>query len=154
MKKADNHIEILNLELHIEGGYFREIYTCSEKINDRSIASSIYFLLKQGDFSAFHIIGQDEQWVHIDGGAMYIHMINKSGKYSYVKVGTDYEKGEVPSFVVPANTYFASEPVEGYSLVVCNVFPSFSYEDFILVKREDFINQFSEHKELILRLTR
>lgn len=151
---AKKHIEKLNLEHHIEGGYFREIYLCDTKIEDRSIASSIYFLIEQSDFSAFHIIGQDEQWVHLEGEGMCIHMITKDGEYSKVVVGTDYESGQVPSFVVPANTYFASEAMGAYSLVVCNVFPAFRYEDFLLPKQEDFIKMFPHHKNIITRLTR
>ena len=125
--RAQKHIDTLQLERHIEGGYFREIYLCDQKINDRSIASSIYFLIEQGDFSAFHIIGQDEQWVHVEGDGMCIHMIDRAGQYSQVVVGTDYKLGQIPNFVVPANTYFASEPAGEYSLVVCNVFPAFRY---------------------------
>lgn len=152
--KAQVHIKMLNLERHIEGGFFREIYLCDTKIDNRSIASSIYFLIEQGDFSAFHIIGQDEQWVHVEGEGMCIHMITKDGEYSKVVVGTDYKSGQVPNFVVPANTYFASEAVGEYSLVVCNVFPAFRYEDFLLPKRDEFIRMFPEHKDIITRLTR
>lgn len=151
---GQKHIDNLNLKSHIEGGYFREIYLCDTKIEKRSIVSSIYFLLKKGDFSAFHIIRQDEQWVHVNGAGMYIHMIDKDGGYSLVTVGTDYSNGEEPSFIVPANTYFASESAGDYSLVVCNVFPAFRYEDFMLPKRDEFIKQFPKHREIIKRLTR
>lgn len=154
MTKAQNHIKNLALQPHIEGGHYREIYTCETKIQDRSIASAIYFLLESGDFSAFHIIAQDEQWVYVDGASTQIHMINESGEYSSVKVGIDYDNGEMPTFVVPANTYFASEPTGEYSLVVCNVFPAFRYEDFCLPKRDELLNKFGAHKETIKRLTR
>ena len=85
---------------------------------------------------------------------MKIHMISKNGEYSSINAGTDYNNGEVPSFVVPANTYFASEPIDDYSLVVCNVFPAFRYEDFVLPKRDELVKMFTEHKEIITKLTR
>lgn len=154
MKKPQMHIKELNLEPHIEGGFFREIYTCPAEKEGRSIASAIYFLLEKDNFSAFHIISQDEQWVHVDGDSIEIHLIDKDGKYSSVKVGTDYENGEVPSFVVPANTYFASVSTGEYSLTVCNVFPAFRYEDFILPKRNALIDMFPQHKEIITKFTR
>lgn len=152
--KAQKHIDTLKLERHIEGGHFRETYLCDTKLDDRSIASSIYFLIEQGDFSAFHIIGQDEQWVHVEGEGMCIHMITDDGEYTKVIVGTDYESGQMPNFVVPANTYFASEALGEYSLVVCNVFPAFRYEDFLLCKRDEFVKMFPKHKDTITRLTR
>ena len=154
MNKMKKHIKKLDLKPHIEGGYFKEIYTSSKMIEDRSIASSIYFLLEKGDFSAFHIIGQDEQWIYVDGSSMKVHMISESGEYSFIKVGMDYKNGEVPSFVVPADTYFASEPMGEYSLVVCNVFPAFKYEDFRLPIRDELVKMFAEHTEIISRLTK
>lgn len=154
MTKSQEHINKLNLEPHIEGGYFREIYTCSVELEERSIASAIYFLIEKGNFSAFHIIAQDEQWVYVDGDSIEIHMIDKDGEYSCVKVGTDYKNGEVPSFVVPANTYFASVSTGEYSLTVCNVYPAFRYEDFVLPKRNLLIDIFPKHKEIITKYTR
>ncbi|OQX73177.1 MAG: hypothetical protein B6D61_12830 [Bacteroidetes bacterium 4484_249] len=57
-------IDKLNLKKHPEGGYFREIYRSNEFINKknlpdryssfRSFSTSIYFLLKSSEFSAFH----------------------------------------------------------------------------------------------------
>ncbi len=62
---ADILIEKLNLAPHAEGGYFRRYYQSSKYIikddNTKCRAgSAIYYLLKQGQFSAWHSIMSDE----------------------------------------------------------------------------------------------
>ena len=59
-------IERLGLERHIEGGYYKQIYTSKKKYKEhgnRNLATCIFYLLDGNDFSAFHKIhGGDEIW--------------------------------------------------------------------------------------------
>ncbi len=72
MKSAEFWIGLLGLKPHPEGGWFREIYRYAGRIPEealplgflggRAFATSIYFLLKPGEISAFHRLKSDEIW--------------------------------------------------------------------------------------------
>jgi predicted cupin superfamily sugar epimerase len=159
-------IERLNLEPHPEGGYFRETYRSSGKIQQdslgpgfeglRNYSTCIYFLLTSNDFSAFHRIKQDEIWHFYDGSPIRLHVINPSGAYTQHLIGRELAKGETPQLVVPAGCWFAAE-VEGqniYSLVGCTVSPGFDFRDFEMISRQELISLFPSHKQIISKLTR
>src|SRR5829696_7462803 len=135
-------IEQLQLQPHPEGGYYKEIYRSAGKIakeclqpdftGDRRYSTAIYFLLQQGDFSAFHRIKSDECWHFYEGGPLLIHVIDLQGNYSCTKLGRKLHEGETYQSVVPAGACFASEPAPGstFTLVGCTVAPGFDFEDF------------------------
>nr|WP_315822526.1 cupin domain-containing protein [Paraflavitalea speifideiaquila] len=69
---AEYWIQHLQLTEHIEGGAFREVYRSPLQLPpsalpatfgaSRNSSTSIYFLLKDNQFSAFHRIKSDEGW--------------------------------------------------------------------------------------------
>lgn len=61
-------IKHLDLRLHPEGGYYKEIYR-AEPISDDSKASvtSIYYLLEDNQKSAFHRLKSSEVWYYHTG---------------------------------------------------------------------------------------
>lgn len=159
-------IERLNLEPHPEGGYFRETYRSSGKIQQdslgpgfeglRNYSTCIYFLLTSNDFSAFHRIKQDEIWHFYDGSPIHLHVITPSGAYNKHLIGREMAQGETPQLVVPAGYWFAAEvPNENaYSLVGCTVSPGFDFRDFEMISRQELISLFPSHKQIISKLTR
>jgi predicted cupin superfamily sugar epimerase len=166
-----NQIEALinhyNLLPHPEGGFFRQTYAASEQIlkdalperfdGNRSFSTAIYFLLPFGNFSAFHRIKCDEVWHFYEGCSLHIHVIHPNGDYECLKLGNDMNNGESYQLVVPANAWFASEPVGdagSFALVGCTVAPGFDFSDFELAEVAALTNQFPEHEELIRRLCR
>ena len=112
-------IDTLKLNPHPEGGYFKEIYRSEGVIKkdsldfithgDRNYCTSIYFLLDQADYSAFHRIKQDEIWHFYLGSTLLLHTINVKGDYTRIRIGNNISEEEVPQYVVPAGTWFASE---------------------------------------------
>ncbi len=162
---AKEIIEKLDLQEHPEGGYFKEMYRSEEKISnselgeryqgDRNHSTCIYFLLTSKKFSAFHKINQDEIWHYYKGAPIKLHIISKEGGYSFVMIGNDFDKDEVPQHVVKGGDWFAAEVLErdAYTLVGCTVAPGFDFADFVLPKREELIGMFSEHEEVIRKLT-
>ena len=166
MKRTEQLIDLLNLQKHPEGGYFKETYrsegvipseVLKDGINgDRNYCTGIYFLLTSGNFSAFHRIKQDEMWHFYEGSPLVVHMIDNQGNYSFQKIGLDFEGGQVPQFVVPKGVWFASEVQEpdSYSLVGCTVSPGFDFKDFELAKKDYLLAEFPSHSEIIDRLTR
>ncbi|WP_420601089.1 cupin domain-containing protein [Flagellimonas sp.] len=165
MSEIDFLIEKFNLALHPEGGYFKESYRSTEKIEqralpknyqgDRNHSTCIYFLLTSNTFSAFHKINQDEIWHFYAGSPLKLYIISDSGKYSEHIIGNNFSAGQVPQFVVPGGHWFAAKTIDanGYSFVGCTVAPGFDFADFVLPERMTLIEKFPQHEAVITMLT-
>ena len=159
-------IDYLNLTPHPEGGYFKETYRSKQSIinselwegakGSRNYSTGIYFMLENQQFSAFHKIRQDEMWHFYMGASILIHMINKEGEYKLITIGNKINKGEFFQYVIPANTWFASElkDKKGFSLCGCTVSPGFDFNDFEMPSRKFLIEKFPKQKKIISRLTK
>jgi len=151
---------------HPEGGYYKETYRCSEQVpqhalpgrfnGDRNFSTAIYFLLEQGNFSAFHKISSDECWHFYAGGPLNVFVISTDGEVSVIKLGNNISAGETFQAVVPAGCWFASAPADNtaYALVGCTVAPGFDFADFELAERNSLISQYPQHEAIINQLTR
>jgi predicted cupin superfamily sugar epimerase len=163
---ADRWIELLQLEKHPEGGYYRETYRSDETIikehlpsrfnGNRSFSTSIYYLLKGNDFSALHRIKQDEIFHFYAGSSLTIHVIDHSGNYFSIKLGRSMKNGEVPQATVKAGWIFGAsvDDSNSYSLVGTTVAPGFDFADFELFGRNRLIELYPRHKNIIEKLTR
>ena len=165
MDKVNDIIKILQLRAHPEGGYYRETYRSLGNIpgealegygGRRSFSTSIYFMLTEGNFSAFHRLKQDEIWHFYFGGTILLHLLNPSGEYQRIELGHDLARGQVPQFVVEGGIWFASEvcPGETFGLAGCTVSPGFDFADFDMPPYEELVGRFPQHDQLIRRLTR
>lgn len=156
MKTAEYYIKNLNMDPHIEGGYFKESFISNDEARkDKKLWSSIYFLLRTGEVSNFHRLKSDELWYYHDGEALTIYMITPEGELITSQLGKNIENGEMPQVLVPKGYIFGSAMNnDGYSLVGCMVSPAFDYKEFELFDREYLLNLYPEHKEIILKLTR
>ena len=165
MNSIEKIINTLNLKPHPEGGYFTETYRSVGEIKQdclntnyqgkRNFSTCIYFLLTSNKFSAFHRIKQDEIWHFYDGAPIKIYVISETGNLCTQLIGRDFDKGEVPQFVVPGGCWFAAEVVSenDFSLVGCTVSPGFSFNDFELKPRKELVSLFPNLKETISKLT-
>jgi uncharacterized protein len=163
---AGYFIRHLQLQPHPEGGFFKETYRSKAIIpsqalpanfsGDRSYSTAIYFMLQQGDYSAFHRIQSDECWHFYNGGTLLIHIIDQEGEYSCIRLGRQIDQGETFQFVVPALSWFASEPAPGVdlALVGCTVAPGFDFADFEMAKEETLLDLYPQHSSVISRLCR
>lgn len=116
--------------------------------------TGIYFLLQQGEFSAFHRIASDELWHHYDGGALHIYEILPDGQLVTHVLGTEGEA--LPFAVIRAGSWFASRVARGndYTLCGCTVAPGFDFSDFELAERSALQQQYPQHTGIIAELTR
>lgn len=164
-KTARYWIEKLRLEPHPEGGYFRQTYRSELVIarealpgfgGARPASTAIYYLLEGKSFSAFHRLRSDEVWHFYAGEALVVHVISPSAEHSSIVLGNDPKAAQVFQAVVPAGCWFASHIADwkGWALVGCTVAPGFDFEDFEMGKREMLAARYSQHRELIERLTR
>lgn len=159
-------VERFQMLPHPEGGYYKEMYRSDELIKkdslpnrfsgDRNFSTAIYFLLEQGNFSAFHRIQSDECWHFYAGHTLHVHVIHHDGRYELIRLGKDIAAGETFQAVVPAGSWFASETAPGslFSFVGCTVAPGFDFADFELADADILSAQFPFHNALIARLCR
>ena len=161
---AQQLISLYQLLPHPEGGWYKETYRSAELIKaealpnqftgDRSLSTAIYFLLEQGNFSAFHRIKSDECWHFYAGGRLNVYIIHPSGNFEIIPLGN--KAGEHFQWVVPANCWFASRPATDteFSFVGCTVSPGFDFADFELADSKVLSKQYPEHANLIESLCR
>lgn len=177
-------IEKLQLERHVEGGYFKEVYkstdkviTLNERYNsqdltdenkesdntqdqkiERSAGSSIYFLLGEEDFSAWHQLNSDEIWHYYDGGSpVDIYLLDQYGNLTIQTLGNPLvSEGASFQIVINAGYWFAAEVrnKSSFALMGCTVSPGFEYCDFTLANREKLVSQYPDHAVLINKFTR
>ncbi len=166
MVQAKELIQAYQLQPHPEGGWYKETYKSKESIphealperflGSRAFSTAIFFLLEQGNFSAFHRIRSDECWHFYAGDPLEVFMLSEEEGLSIITLGQAPEKGQLFQYVVPANCWFASRPLSSsnYSFVGCTVAPGFDFADFELADASSLIEQFPQHKELISQLCR
>ncbi|HJT73912.1 MAG TPA: cupin domain-containing protein [Chitinophaga sp.] len=157
--------EHLQLQSHVEGGAFRETYRSDWLFpksqlpagmqGSRNASTGIYFLLEQGEFSAFHRIAADEMWHFYDGHTLCIYDISPDGNLTVHKLGLNIHLGEQPQIVIKAGNWFASrvETPGGFALVGCTVAPGFDFADFELAGKDALQALYPQHRALIGELT-
>lgn len=117
---ADEVIAELGLE-HLDGeGCWIRLLWRSEH------GSAIYGFLTPRDFSALHVLREDEMWVHIAGDPIGMLLLHQDGRVDTIELGADLAAGQTPWARVPAGTWQGSVTRGAWSLVVCSLTPAFS----------------------------
>ena len=138
--RASELINLLDLEPHLEGGYFREVFRSPNLVQlpddqeERRALTTIYFLLVAGEHSCWHRVSKDEVWHYYEGAALELFWTEQGAKeYTRCIVG---EVGGLsrPVAVVPGGCWQMARTTGEYTLVGCTVGPGFEYEDFRLLK--------------------
>lgn len=157
-------IKSLDLHRHPEGGYFKETYRSTIRLDGdikqhgfahtSDLATSIYFLLPSNDVSLFHRIKSDELWYFHLGSGLTLYVLNDNG-LSTLKLGPDVANGESFQVVIPANSWFGAKvnTPDSFTLCGCVVAPGFDFVDFELAKRDELLKAYPGHRDTILLLT-
>jgi uncharacterized protein len=134
--------ELLDLQPHPEGGWFREtwrsavIFRPAGYDGERSAATAIYFLLCPGEESAWHVVRSDELWLWHSGGSLLLRLGGAGpdpGPESAVILGADVSAGEQPQARVPGGVWQRAAPAGTEPVLVsCVVAPGFDFADFRL----------------------
>ena len=157
--EASRLIKQLGLTAHAEGGHYREFFRSTVALSTprgtRSASTAIWFLLRAGEFSAFHqVLGADEVWHHCGGDPLLLYLLDERGART-VPLGPDLAAGDQPLSVVPAGVLQAAEPAgKRFSLCACIVAPAFEFADLALPSRAALCAQHPRERALIERLTR
>lgn len=165
MKSSSDWIQELNLEPHPEGGFYKELLRSEFIIpagklsgkhdSNRSLYTSIYFLLEEGSVSKFHRLKSDEIWYYHYGDSMIIECIKENGEHYTEKLGQDVLSGEKFQVLIPGGTIFGAKTngQNKYSLVGCLVSPGFDFQDFKLFESEELLRLYPRHQSIILEFT-
>lgn len=158
---AEEVISTLGLAPHPEGGFYRETFRSEQRVQasssgaPRAASTAIYFLLKAGDFSAFHRVKSDEVWHHYCGASLELHTIDPAGRHQRVELGENLLHGERPQWVVGAGVLQAARVIgSGFVLCGCTVAPGFEFADFSMPSRPELQVRFPALTDLIETFTR
>ncbi len=161
---SEYYINKLKLNPHPEGGFFKEVYRSPEMCEQlplryqgvRNFSTSIFYLLKGHQFSAFHRIKSDEIWHFYDGCPLNIYILDNERCLVTERLGRDLNNNEKLQVTVSRGQWFAAQPIEktGFSLVGCTVAPGFDFLDFELGIRKELVRKYPEYRPIILRYTK
>jgi len=155
IQNADYWISQLNLIAHPEGGFYREVFRSRIEIFRKSgtdlkqACTSIYYLLKDGDYSGFHRLASDEIWYYHKGEPLFIYELTMTGTLITHEL-SDRKSGHL-SIVIEAGSWFAAviPSGKGYSLVSCAVAPGFNFNEFEMANKDELHRLFPEHSSII-----
>lgn len=152
--------ELLSLETHFEGGYFRQSFKAEHRpkvkteLGERTAMTAIYYMLTDDSpIDHFHTKHSDGIEFYHMGAPITYHMIHPDGRYEKVVVGPDIAKGQQLQLAVTGGTFKAAELTKGeYGLVSEAVAPGWEVEDMISITKAELLAKFPQHQSLIERL--
>jgi uncharacterized protein len=126
-------IAVLGMRPHPEGGWYAETYRDPDiDASGRAFSSLIYFLLAEGEVSAWHRVDATEVW-HWHAGAPLALTLSPDGMSTHtIQLGADLAAGERPQGVVPVHCWQMARSLGAWTLVGCTVAPAFRFEGFEL----------------------
>ncbi len=161
---SESVIKALELDRHIEGGYFRRTfvsdYSASQEETSpgRKTMSSIYYLLNaESPVGHFHRNKSDIVHYFHMGDPIAYFLIHPDGELQEVTLGHNIEDDHQLQLVVPGGVWKASRlkanGAFGYGLISEAVSPSFNYDDMTLGSSTLLKRDFPQHGDLIDKLS-
>lgn len=131
---ADDIVSLLNLEPHPEGGAFRETFRDRAGEDGRSRSTAIYFLLRDGQRSAWHTVDAIEMWHWYAGAPLKLWISDDGKQVRELPLGNDLAAGERPQGIVPERAWQSAQTTGDWTLVGCTVAPGFEFSGFTLAE--------------------
>ncbi|MFG6202977.1 cupin domain-containing protein [Pseudomonas retamae] len=161
---AQDVINALGLEAHVEGGYFRRTYQSDHRASletstgPRYLLTSIFYLLtEQSPVGQFHFNQSDIlHYFHL-GDPIEYSLIHADGSLQTLIMGSDILAGQHLQLHVPGGIWKASRLLNGphgFGLISEAVSPGFDFADMEMADRGNLTAQFPQHRALIAKLTR
>ncbi len=124
-------IASLGLARHPEGGWYAETWRAAPGTGGRGSGTAIYFLLCEGEVSAWHRVDATEIWHHY-GGAPIELVISADGVGREVIALGPMSPTARPQAIVPPGAWQMARSTGAWTLVGCTVSPAFEFEGFEL----------------------
>lgn len=126
-------IEMLRLERHPEGGWFRETWRATETDGaGRPVGTAIYYLLGADDRSHWHRVDADEIWHWYAGGPLSLTVSANGVDAEAAVLGPQISARQAPQRVVPKGWWQCATSLGAWTLVGCTVSPGFQFDGFEL----------------------
>ncbi len=122
------------LEPHPEGGNYREIYRVQDGSGGRGALSTIYYLLRQGETSAWHRIDAVEIWQFHAGDPLRLDISADGVGVASKRLGV--APGAEPQILVPVGAWQSAVSEGEWTLVGCTVVPAFEFDGFEMAPPE------------------
>ncbi len=156
---AQQLIDQLALEAHVEGGYFRRTYEAESDAHGRCPGTSIYYLLStQSPTGHLHCNKSDIIHYYHAGAPIRYTLVDPQGELRQVIMGNRVERGELPQLMVSGGTWKASELIvdsdqaHDFGLISEAVIPGFNYSDMQLATQQDLEQRWPQHLEQLKHL--
>ena len=128
-------IEALSLAPHPEGGWYRESFRDAGG-GGRAASTAIFYLLEQGQRSAWHrVIDAVEVWHFYAGSPLTLRIAHEGCAEHVVHLGSNLVGGERPQAIVPADAWQTAETTGEWTLLGCTVAPAFEFAKFELAPK-------------------
>lgn len=135
-----DYIAALGLQAHPEGGWYRRTWQSPITFapagydGERPAATAIYFLLRPGEVSRWHVVRSAELWLWHAGGPLALTLGDAEPVASARHIlGPDVAGGQQPQVVVPGGVWQTAEPLADEPVLVsCVVAPGFDFADWTL----------------------
>jgi len=127
---AEDVIELLGLDRHPEGGWYRQTFMDGHRDGQRPHSTAIYYLLAEGERSHWHRVDAAEVWHWYAGAPLVLTMSQNGHDASAHHLGPDLRAGQRPQLVVPAGAWQTATSLGEWTLVGCTVAPGFDFAGF------------------------
>ncbi len=174
MLTSNQVIDALQLEKHIEGGYFKRTFQADHrgKINtaqgERFTLTSIFYLLTNtSPLGQWHKNLSDIVHYYHLGNPVEYSMIHPDGRLEQVVLGSDILAGQSLQLIVNGGVWKSSRLLKSdgikddclkdaydFGLVSEAVSPGFEFIDMSLGNTEALVAAFPQHKDIITRNSR
>ena len=155
MNKNDVIKKLGLIPLEGEGGFYKRTFEFNLSINNRSINTSIYYLLTPDCFSCMHVLDGDEVYYYHDGPALEMLLVYPDHS-EIVKIGKDVLNGEYPQYTVPKGVYQGSHMLNNdgeYTLVSTSNIPAYIDEGFKAGTYDELKDRCKDKLDLLKLLT-
>lgn len=132
VSSAAEIVALLGMQPHPEGVWYVETFrdVCG---SGRAHSTAIYFLLEEGQFSAWHRVRDAAEAWHFYSGAPLELSLSRDGRsVEHSILGLDFAAGARPQHVVPAGCWQMAKSLGAWTLVGCTVAPGFEFTSFEL----------------------
>jgi predicted cupin superfamily sugar epimerase len=123
-------IQALELKPHPEGGHYRETFRHAPPQGGRGAMTAIYYLLQEGEVSAWHRVDAAEIWHFYAGAPLALSLSPDGRRQQTVTLGPDVAAGERPQVLVPEGQWQSARTRGAWTLVGCTVGPAFEFTGF------------------------
>ena len=131
---ADDYIDLLELQPHPEGGFFRETWRAPTAAGERASGTAIYYLLQPGRGSHWHRVDATEIWHYYAGAPLELSTSNDGVKVETAILGPDVAAGARPQIVIDELVWQSARTLGDFTLVGCTVSPGFEFSGFVLAE--------------------